>query len=422
MSRMSRFLSTVPAHVKLPIVIPTSGVPVHLFTHDADDGTRDQLVNLAESGIAWGYVAGMPDVHLGKGATVGSVFCSTKAISPYAVGSDIGCGMVAVPFPELKASSLTTKAKLKIQSRIKRTIPTSFNVHDEPLEEAAEWFRSHCEDRSISDWLREKIQELPLANQLGTLGGGNHFIEVLRDEHDRVWAMIHSGSRRIGKETCDRYDRLAKEQMLSNSQPVVGGLHYLLLESRTAQEYLSDMTWCQRYAHENRRLMLDLLCKAVREFTDASPDLAQTVNIHHNYAQEETVPSPEDPTLTNKVWVTRKGATSAREGELGIIPGSMGTGSFIVRGKGNAASWSSCSHGAGRTMSRTKAKKAISQKEFEAAVEGIICDRSEDLRDEAPQAYKDLSVVMANQADLIDVVHRLLPIINVKGFQKYKRK
>jgi len=249
------------------------------------------------------------------------------------------------------------------------------------------------------------------------LGSGNHFIEVLSDENEQIWLMLHSGSRRLGKETCDYYHNLAAKQL--KKRKITHPIRHLLINSPEGQDYLNDMVWCLLYAKENRRLMMKLLMETIKEVTGHQPNPELAVNIHHNYANWEHCTYVDPKTgkeIKEKLLVTRKGATSAQNGEYGIIPGSMGTGSFIVKGKGNSLSWSSCSHGAGRVMSRTQAKKQISQEDFVKVMSGIVCDTFSKLRDEAPQAYKPLSKVMQNQVDLIDIVHRLKPVINVKGF------
>ncbi|CAF1321410.1 unnamed protein product [Adineta ricciae] len=376
--------SIADSSTPLPLIIPTSGVPIHLYTREIESKALKQLTVLAESGIVKGFVAAMADVHVGVGATIGTVFASLTHVSPYAVGADIGCGMIAAPIDGLTKAKLNEKWKKEIQ-------------------------------RACTNYLRNQICDIT-KKQLGTLGSGNHFLEILYDENDQVWIMLHSGSRRIGKETCDYYHGIAGQQMSQRRLPVINELKYLEIDSSEGQDYLIDMRWCLNYAEQNRRIMLDELCSIIKLVTGYEADLKRMVNIHHNYCQQERISFEGPESATEElVWVTRKGATSARKGQLGIIPGSMGTGSFIVQGLGNSLSFHSCSHGAGRLMSRTMAMKQISQQSFEQAMQGIVSDTSAALRDEAPQAYKNLTTVMTNQETLVKIVHRLKPLINVKG-------
>ncbi|CAF4955794.1 unnamed protein product [Rotaria sp. Silwood1] len=396
----------------LPLIIPTVGVPIHLYTRELESQALKQLTILAESGIAKGFVAAMADVHVGVGATIGTVFASITHVSPYAVGADIGCGMIAAPIDGLTFNNLKERWKKEIQQKIKTAIPTGFDARVKAHKKA---------DRIIRDlgkctnYLKNEICDIT-KKQLGTLGSGNHFLEILYDENEQVWIMLHSGSRRIGKETCDYYHSVAGRQMSKYRLPVINELKYLDIDSIEGQDYLIDMRWCLNYAEQNRRIMLDELCLIVKSVTGYEVDLKRMVNIHHNYCQQENVSF--DNSKEDLVWITRKGATSARKGQLGIIPGSMGTGSFIVEGLGNPLSFYSCSHGAGRIMSRTMAMKTISQQSFEQAMKGIVSDTNERLRDEAPQAYKDLTTVMSNQETLVKIVHHLKPLINGKGISE----
>ncbi|DBA69704.1 TPA: hypothetical protein ACH3X2_012636 [Trebouxia sp. C0005] len=407
----------------LPVVIETKNVPVLLYAQkeEVEKDAIQQLVHLAESALPAGYVSAMPDVHLGKGVTIGTVFASENYICPNAVGVDIGCGMCAVPVDGLHKEDMTHEQLLKIQSLLKRRIPTGFNAHDSPLPSARMVLDEMSQQNAPSRWLEEASSQPKPAQQLGTLGGGNHFLEVVHDESGRVWLMLHSGSRNIGNITAQNYDKIAQAQLTQQNIKVPGGLNYLEIDSRPGQEYLQDVAWCQAYAFQNRKHMLDLMVDSVNEVTGALPDLEHSVNIHHNYCQCERC-EYTDPRSGEKVdkqlWVTRKGATSAQKGQYGIIPGSMGVGSFITKGKGDPQAWNSSSHGAGRAMSRTRAKATITQKQFTDSMVGIVCDTDFGVIDEAPQAYKDLTTVMANQEDMVDVVHRLLPIINVKGFER----
>lgn len=393
--------------------IETKGVPVLVFTDQLDAKAREQLIGLAESGIAVGHVAAMPDVHWGLGATVGSVFASEDYICPNAVGVDIGCGMAALPFSDLDYSSLSDISKSEIFNKIKERVPTGHLSHTKPQNDPV------LDDNDRSHWLNSQISS-KTAKQIGTLGGGNHFLEVVNDESGRVWIMLHSGSRNIGKVTAENYNQLAKTQMKKRGvKPANNELNYLLIESEEGRNYLQDMQWCQRYAYANRQHMLKIMADVISEVTDHEGDWSQAINIHHNYCQcESCTVESAGKTITKDLWITRKGATSAKDGQLGLIPGSMAVGSYIVKGKGNPLSWQSCSHGAGRVLSRKAAIREIKQEDFVASMKGIVCETDPELRDEAPQAYKNLTDVMQWQSDLVEPVNRLSVLINVKGFDR----
>jgi tRNA-splicing ligase RtcB len=373
----------------------------------------------------------MPDAHLGKGVTIGTVFASEKYVCPNAVGVDIGCGMCAIPIHGLFKDDLSREQLESIQRKIKQRIPTGFDQHKKALPKTQEILARISEEHPPSKWLLNQLgTNVKPAEQLGTLGGGNHFLEVVFDESDhQVWVMLHSGSRNIGNITAAYHDQVAAQVMKSMGlpQPEERGLNYMPIESHEGAAYLQDMNWCQEYAFQNRQAMLELMLEIVcDEARHGYPDMEHAVNIHHNYCSCEqcTFTDPQSGrTVSKNLWITRKGATSAKNGEFGIIPGSMGVGSFITKGKANPLSWSSCSHGAGRRMSRTKAIKEIPQEDFVHFMKemNVVCDTHPGVRDEAPQAYKDLTVVMKNQTDLVDVVHRLLPLVNVKGFEKKNR-
>ena len=381
-----------------------------------------QLRNLAQSQIPVGFVSSMPDVHLGMGVTIGCVFASDKLVCPNAVGVDIGCGMTAIPF-NFHKEQLTLEMKKKIQSMIKTDVPTGFNQYKFVESGIFEVIDDISTSVPPTNWITDKLltqDKIPL--QLGTLGGGNHFIEVLYDESGMIWCMLHSGSRSAGKQTAGYYDKLAQENMKSMGiSKYPAGLAYLNIESNDGQNYLNDMLWCQKYAFQNREIMLNKVIQIICDVTGSTPNYEKRINAHHNFC-ECTPCSYKDPksgiAIEKDLWITRKGATSAKAGQYGIIPGSMGVGSYIVKGKGNTDSWSSCSHGAGRLMSRTMARKVIKQDQFELAMTGIVCDTDNSVIDEAPMAYKDLETVMRDQEDLVEIVHRLLPLINVKGFEK----
>ncbi|MDX1958936.1 MAG: RtcB family protein [Leptospiraceae bacterium] len=395
-------------------IIETKNIPIKVFTNELEDAARKQLIELAESGIAVHFISAMPDVHYGLGATVGSVFASEDKICPNAVGVDIGCGMAAVPVPELKAKDLSLEFKEKIHSLIKSNIPTGTNSHSKPKT------KSILDNTNRTKWLENKINDKVLS-QIGTLGGGNHFIELVSDENDDVWIFLHSGSRGIGKQTAEYYNQLAANYMKSKNIILPNkDLNYLEIESEEGQDYLKDMLWCQDFAFENRQMMLRIINEILMKEISKEADFSKSVNIHHNYCACEdcTIETNSGKIIQKKLWITRKGATSARKGQMGLIPGSMGTGSFLVRGKGNPESWFSSSHGAGRRKSRTKAKAEISQADFEKSMLGIVCETVEELRDEAPAAYKDIHSVMEWQNDIVEILHKFMPLINVKGFDR----
>lgn len=411
----------------LPIVIPTQKEDVLLWTHDIDEDAKAQFIRVAESGIATGPVAAMPDAHLGKGVTIGTVFASDRYVCPNAVGVDIGCGMAAVPIEGLYKGDLSLEVKQDIHSLIKDRIPTGTALHTTPLNECQGTLDRLVADVSPTDALLEILNDKNerVQKQFGTLGGGNHFIELVYDEDtQQVWVMLHSGSRGLGHRIATHYDGLAKEwltgRMGADQVKNLKGLHYMEIESPNGQNYLTDMEFCQRYAFENRAAMLRTVLDIVKYKTGKTADLDHAVNIHHNYCVLEEIEQSDG--VPRKLWITRKGATSAKKGEMGIIPGSMGTGSFITRGLGNSQSWSSSAHGAGRTMSRTTAREEISQEDFEKSMEGIVCETTPHVRDEAPQAYKDLTQVMADQSSLTEIIHHLLPLVNVKGIEPIKPK
>lgn len=382
-----------------------------------------QVKLLAESPLPVDYVSVMPDAHLGKGVTIGTVFASEDYVCPNALGVDIGCGVAAVPIRGLYRGQLTDGAKNDIFRRIKERIPTGFGRHARALPEARGVLEEITEELRPTDYVRDQLRSPRVMDQLGTLGGGNHFLEIVHcDRDDQVWSMLHSGSRNIGNRVAQHYDGVAKRMLQRKGVDTrkLNGIHYMPIESQEGQDYLRDMDWCQRYAFQNRRAMQRIMLDIVADVTGRGPDAARSVNVHHNYCQCEDCGG-------RRLFVTRKGATSAAAGQMGIIPGSMGAGSYVTRGRGEIKSWNSSSHGAGRRMSRTKARDNITQGEFEAAMDGVVCDTHPGVRDEAPQAYKDLTTVMRQQESLTEVVHRLLPLINVKGFEeklprKYRNK
>jgi len=391
------------------------------WTHgvEVEDEAIAQIRNIAALPVVAGHVAIMPDVHLGKGATVGSVIPTRAAIIPAAVGVDIGCGMCAVR-TELAAGDLP-ESLAAIRSAIEALVPVGFAMHKRPVELRQDGLSSVQLERT-SEQLHDRYQRLQIMKrvgkfdhervwtQLGTLGGGNHFIEICLDEADRVWIMLHSGSRNVGKTIGETAIGMAREeaQRLQRNLPD-RDLAWLDEGTPQFEEYVDGLRWAQDYAAHNRSLMLRAILSALRAAFGREIGTAEhAVNCHHNYSSVEEH-------FGDKVWITRKGAVAARAGQLGIVPGSMGARSYIVRGKGNVDSYSSCAHGAGRRMSRNAAKRSFSLADLRAQTAGVECRKDAGVLDEIPGAYKDIDAVMAAQADLAEVVHSLKQVLCIKG-------
>lgn len=400
---------TAPAH--RPVKMWTEGVEVA-------DNAEQQLRNTAALPFVHQWVAAMPDVHWGMGATVGSVIPTKDAIIPAAVGVDLGCGMMACR-TTLTASDLPDGLD-GMRSRIEAAVPHGRTTGRGRRDKGA-WGQppafvdeAWAELAPTFDEICDKTPAIAKSNHrvhLGTLGTGNHFIEVCLDEAERVWFMLHSGSRGVGNRIGSIFIRKAKEEMRRWHVSLPDeNLAYLPQGSEHFDDYVQAVQWAQRFARVNRELMMQAVTRAVAEMPELPPfDAAvEAVNCHHNYvAREEHYGA--------RVWVTRKGAVRAGAGELGIIPGSMGARSFIVRGKGNPESFCSCSHGAGRRMSRTAARKRFSVAEHAAATAGVSCRKDAGVIDETPMAYKDIDAVMHAQRDLVDIVHTLRQVVCVKG-------
>ncbi len=383
----------------------TNGVAV-------DEQTLIQAEKVAKMPFIYKHVALMPDCHLGKGATVGSVIPTKKAIIPAAVGVDLGCGMIAA---KLSTDAADLPDHLgAIRAEIEKLVPVGNGRGGEfgeaPTASLNAW-------RKVSEGFDEIISRHPKlrsaknpAKQVGTLGGGNHFIEVCLDEEDNVWLMLHSGSRGIGNKIGTYFISKAKEEMLkANASLPDRDLAYLTEGTQNFDDYWNAVKWAQQYAALNREVMLARVLKAVNSgLKKKAKIVGKEINCHHNYASLEHH-------FGEDVYVTRKGAISAREGEMGIIPGSMGARSYIVRGLGNPQSFSSCSHGAGRVMSRSEAKRRFSVKDHVKATEGVECKKDASVLDETPGAYKNIDAVMAAQADLVEPVYRLKQVVCVKG-------
>jgi len=393
-------------------VILSQRVPVKIWTDDADEKSKKQLENIASLPFIHHHVSAMPDVHYGIGATIGSVIATHKAIIPAAVGVDIGCGMVACRL-SLTANDLDEESLKNVFHEITRAVPVGRYQHpdDRMLIDAVSPFYAGLKE--MTDRHPELLKALKRCNkwmnQMGTLGGGNHFIEVCLDESDQVWVMLHSGSRGIGNALASYFIELAKKDMerwmihLPDND-----LAYFPEGTEHFEDYIKAVSWAQDFAEANRKAMLDLVLKVLRTHLPSFTVTTEAVNCHHNYVARENH-------FNENVWVTRKGAIRARDGDVGIIPGSMGARSYIVKGKGNTESFTSCSHGAGRKMSRTEAEKRFTAEDLVKQTDGVICRKDKGVVDEIPSAYKDIDVVMEHQSDLVDVLHRLKQVLCVKG-------
>lgn len=371
--------------------------------HPMSTDEINMIRNVSRLPCLYKHVSLMPDAHLGKGAMVGSVVATKDAVVPATVGVDIGCGMNAVLTP-FKADILKGDGELAwLRSEIERLIPVGFNKYDESV------FRWDGFD--TFDDLHEGVQDRKAnaMRQLGTLGGGNHFIEVCLDTENRVWLMLHSGSRNIGKELAERHIATAKTLHRLSDLPDPD-LAYFVKGTTEFANYWKDLHWAQEYAFVNRKVMMQRLVKIISKRYNKEKIFRplMEVNCHHNYANEEIH-------FGEKVIVTRKGAVNAEKGTLGIIPGSMGAKSFIVRGLGNEDSYNSCSHGAGRRMSRGEAKRSFTLVDFARQTEGVECKKDASVLDEIPKAYKSIETVMANQSDLVEVVAEIKQVLCVKG-------
>ena len=383
------------------------GVPLEQQAHE-------QLRNIASVPFVGPWVAVMPDVHLGKGATVGSVIPTRGAIIPAAVGVDIGCGMAAVR-TTLRAKDLPDSLA-QLRSSIERSVPVGNGRGGEHWK-LPDSIRTRITQSGLAqrlDTIKQKHRRIrtdKLDCQIGTLGGGNHFIELCLDESDAVWVMLHSGSRGTGNLIGTYFIERAREQL---AHRVLGfhlpdkDLAFFMQDEPLFDDYVEAVSWAQDYARENREAMMSRVLAEMRHRLPKFQLEKMAVNCHHNYVQKETHDGEE-------LLVTRKGAVSARAGELGIIPGSMGAKSFIVRGKGNADSFHSCSHGAGRVMSRTAARQQITLSQHREATAHVECRKDAGVIDESPAAYKDIEAVMSAQSDLVEVVHTLRQVVCIKG-------
>lgn len=395
-------------------VIGDTKVPVKIWASDLETEAEQQSRNLASLPFIYKHVALMPDAHAGKGSTVGSVIATKGAIVPAAVGVDIGCGMAALKLP-FKVDVLGGDEDLKrLRNSIERSIPVGQNRNHKMSETAATAFNGLGPCPAHAKGIIEDRVVNNAAHSVGTLGGGNHFIEVCHDEHGDAWLMLHSGSRNIGKSVAEIHIAKAKGLMKSYFIDLPDpDLAYLVQGTPEFQAYIDDLLWAQNFAYINRQEMLtralrDISFQVYKDNRLLSHNPEVLVNCHHNYTGMENH-------FGENVWITRKGAVSAKPGQLGIIPGSMGTRSYIVEGLGNADSFCSCSHGAGRKMSRTKARATFTNEDLIKQTEGVNCRKDDGVLDEIPGAYKDIDIVMANQADLVKPLYTLKQILCVKG-------
>lgn len=401
-------------------VTQSANVPIKSWTRGVsfEQEARQQLINIASLPFIHKWVAAMPDVHLGKGATIGSVVPTVGAVIPAAVGVDIGCGMMAVR-TSLNASQLPDNLS-QIRAAIELAVPHGRSKQFRGKRDKGAWH--DLPDDVLQAWkaiapefdgLQEKhsiLKNTNNINHLGTLGTGNHFIEVCLDEHNNVWLMLHSGSRGVGNRIGSYFIEAAKKDMqrwMINLPDK--DLAYLPEGTEHFSDYVEAVEWAQSFARINRQVMMNRVIQALKNSLAFNFDAQlEAVNCHHNYISREHH-------YGKNVIVTRKGAVRARKDEMGIIPGSMGTKSFIVRGLGNKESFCSCSHGAGRVMSRTKAKKLVSLEQHLKATEGVECRKDIDVIDETPSAYKSIEQVMHAQKDLVEIVYTLKQVVCVKG-------
>jgi len=376
-------------------VIQGEKVPIKIWTDDLEPQALEQLKNTAKLPFLFKHIAVMPDVHLGAGATIGTVIASRDAVCPAAVGVDIGCGMAAV---NLNRKIDSFKDLKSIRRLIEKVIPVGHRGH-----KSAKPLNDHlliqASDRIKSKWHKAHWQ-------MGTLGGGNHFIEICDDGEGNAWLMLHSGSRNVGKSIADYHIKKAKRLMdIWHIKLADPDLAFLVKDCPEFKDYIDDVKWCQEYAFDNRQRMVGLILTALNLPIYL---MEVMINCHHNYIAWENH-------YNTNVMITRKGAVRAREGDMGIIPASMGQPSYIVRGKGNPESFNSCSHGAGRRMSRTAARKKYTVEDLRDQTQGVECRKDADIIDEIPGAYKPISEVMKNQADLVEIVKELKAVVCVKG-------
>lgn len=371
---------------------------------------KEQLYNISEMPFVFKHLAVMPDCHLGKGATVGSVIATKGAIIPAAVGVDIGCGMIAVKTNKF-ANDLPDNLE-ETRNGIERRIPLSAGSYNQKISDTAK--NRIIKLNSKAKDLYQDLTKTKWDMQLGTLGSGNHFIEMSLDEDDRVWIVLHSGSRGIGNQIAQKHIKIAQKLMEDFMIPLKDrDLAYLPEKRPEFQEYIYDMLWAQDFALLNREEMMDRVMTEMSymffgENGHQEELELERINCHHNFTQQENH-------FGQNVWLTRKGAIQMQQGQKGVIPGSMGTRSYIVSGLANKMSFSSAPHGAGRRFSRTEARKRFTMDDFDRELEGVTVKRSKEFIDEIPSAYKDIDEVMENSKELVKIEHTLKQIVNVKG-------
>jgi tRNA-splicing ligase RtcB (3'-phosphate/5'-hydroxy nucleic acid ligase) len=392
----------------MKVVKIDSGLPIKMWLNDVEDAALNQAYNLSKLPFAFHHVSLMPDSHSGYGMPIGGVIATEKVVIPNAVGVDIGCGVIAFKI-KVKASDISREDLVKIVDLVKAKVPVGFSRRSK---------NDYAHIQLPMAFYDNSLEVLPVNldnafESLGTLGGGNHFIEVQKDSDDNVWVMIHSGSRNLGKKVAEYYDSKARDMNARFFSQVLPEweLAFLPLSTIEGRNYVKEMNGCVEYAYINRQEMMFDVLECFADVLAHDIDILERYNIHHNYAAFENH-------FGKNVFIHRKGATSAKVGEIGLIPGSQGTASYIVKGLGNPESFCSCSHGAGRAMSRSKAKKELDL-EKEAAIldnQGIIHSMTSiDSLDEAPGAYKDIECVMENQKDLVSIVEKLIPLAVIKG-------
>lgn len=376
------------------------------FASLLEDAALNQAKATATMPFIYPHVALMPDAHFGLGSSVGTVFGTRGAVIPAAVGVDIGCGMIGVR-TRFTATELEGRDLTRLRDSLERAIPLSpGNYNKAALQDTALPKVAELEELAAKN--NVDLSHSPKwKQQLGSLGGGNHFIELCLDEEDRVWMFLHSGSRGVGNKIAQKHIRIAREACKGEDLPD-RDLAYLTEGTREFSDYLSELQWAQRFAFLNREEMMDRFSEQLGRFMDAPVDEVERINCHHNYTVEEEH-------YGETVWLTRKGAVLADAGTMALIPGSMGTASYVVEGKGNPEALRSAPHGAGRRMSRTQAKKAFTAKDLDARMAGIVYRPGKEWVDEIPDAYKDIDQVMADATDLVSIRHKLRQVVNVKG-------
>lgn len=392
-------------------IIESSRVPVKIWTNDVDEGSVRQLKNVVDLPFVFHHVAAMPDVHVGMGATIGSVIATRGAVIPAAVGVDIGCGMAAVKL-NLERSELTEKQLVAAFQAILRRTPVGLTQHREKncrTKMCLLFSDEMAEIESKNPGILDPMQNMNWRLQMGTLGSGNHFIELEVDEEGGVWVMLHSGSRGAGNVMASRFIKEAKTLTAAKGIELVdGALSYFEEGEEAFDRYIQAVHWAQNYARANRRTMVDDVIKSLEDVWPHVEPVGELIDCHHNYVEKETH-------FGEEVYVTRKGAIRAGIGELGLVPGSMGDASYLVEGLGNEESFMSSAHGAGRRYGRQDAKRRFTVEDLKAQTEGIVCRKDPGVLDEIPAAYKRIDSVMENQNDLVRVIHKFRQVLCVKG-------